>query len=481
MNSDFNPINPVPPTTPPNPEPQPASTPDSIADAVSPAPAPEPVQFQAQTPATTEVPMTSAPVETIAPTDAVPGAIAAPAPAKKSKKGLLIGIIVFLLVLIGGGAAAFFLIIAPKLDPENNLANMVSEMVASPKASMSLTTIGTLDDDGTKLELSLNMKGDSLANRFAIDGTAKYNGEPFSEGLVVGFSGFFVNGAVYIKVNGITDVLSGFQISDGADNESTNMFMELLGSIAELVDDQYIKISMDDLEAFEDMLPIDDSTMCMLDAASKMEYNQITVAEARAIYDANKPLQIVKTLDSVDGLTPFQIDITTPEAVQKYLTEISKATGSDISALQACNPDINFDLFDIFENLFPQEEDDKVEITVVAFVKADLFNPYLDRIEMTDKDSIAKSTIRVNDVSSINITAPSDFVTLTELTDNITETVLETLWDLGIAAAEKEKGEPLTAEEIAEYRAMFDSQYGEMDFMQLAMMLIMIAAFSGMM
>ena len=481
MNSDFNPINPVPPTTPPNPEPQPASTPDSIADAVSPAPAPEPVQFQAQTPATTEVPMTSAPVETIAPTDAVPGAIAAPAPAKKSKKGLLIGIIVFLLVLIGGGAAAFFLIIAPKLDPENNLANMVSEMVASPKMSVSLSSINVLDDEDTTVTVDLNIKGDMQSNKLAIDGTAKYKGEPFPDGLNIGFNVYSIDEDAYIKVNGITSILGGFQVPEEVVDENTAMFLSLIESVVEVINDQYIKISMDDLELFEDAMPASDSMQCILDVASKAKFKGISVADARAIYDANKPLQIVKTLDSVDGLTPFQIDITTPEAVEKYLNAIAEqAYGLDMTALKACDADVSVNMLD---DIIPYdgEEADTTEFTVVAFVKVDLFNPGLDRIEITDNKNVTKNTVRIGDASNINITAPSDFVTFTELTDGITETILETLWDLGIAAAEKEKGEPLTTEEIAEYRAMFDAQFGDMDFMQLVMMLAMIAAFSGMM
>jgi len=469
MNSDFNPTNSVPPMTPPTPQPTPA-----------PAPAPMPP------PAPAEVPMAAAPAEAPAPVDTTPteaapaGAMPAPAPAKKSKKGLLIGIIVALVVLIGGGCAAFFLIIAPKLDPENNLANMVSEMVASPKADLSIKSVNKLEDDAT-LTLDLNIKSDMLTNKASISGTAKYDGEPFPEGLNIGFTGYAIDESVYVKINGIGDALSSFMVSEDVDDENTGMFLNILDSVVSLVEDQYIKISDEDLAPFEDMLPVDESMQCMIDVASKMSHKGITVAEARAIYDANKPFQIVKTLDSVDGLTPFQIDITTPEAVEKYMNEIAlKAYGLDIKALEACDADVSVDMFDDFVPYDTEDDSEEVTFTVIAFIKADIFNPSLDRIEVTDSENVTKTTIRINDASSLNITAPSGAVTLTELTDDITETLLEAIWDMGIAEAEKDKGSPLTAEEIADYRKMFDAQYGDMDFAQLITMLFFIAAYSMM-
>lgn len=389
------------------------STPESV-------PAPEPVL----TPAIEQSPVEqSTPMKTTAPTPLSDK----PKPAKGNKKGLIIGLIIGGALLFLCVAATLIMYLVTANQPATMLKSAVGKLVSSNHLTIDINTTPATDDE-SGAGFNLRVLADATSQQSSIAGTINL---PHEDGdLTIKLDAFVNNETAFIKLDGISELLAT------ADDEGTEALIGMFGPILDSIDGEWIEIS------FEELLELseDDSMQCVadvLDSASDQNFSQ---SDANKIYAENIPFTIVSQLDTVDGLTPFEISTTAD--VTDYLSAlITASTGINLQELADCsdsNTDVDADIEEVSE------------AKTVFYIGGGIFDRTLERSVIT-ADSGTVTTIDINYDPIPTLSAPTSAKTIEELMLDIQEALLDVIIDQYIAS-----GQELTDAQIEAIREQYN-------------------------
>ena len=398
-----------------------------------PAPAPA-------APAPAPAPVPTAPVAPPAPEAAAPADPFKPSKPAGSKKGLIIGIIVAVALLLVAAIVTAIVLITSANKPENMLKSAVSNLVTTKQIALDIeATTGKDSDTDGKVTAKIIADGEQQA--VSVDAKIA-----IEDAFTLGLGAFINNENVFFKVNGIGDALDMV-------GEEAGEIVDMLGPVLEAIDDQWIKISADDLQAAETE-EVDEATQCVIDALGSIKDNKISSNDATKIYSDFVPFDIVERLETVDGLTPLQITANDPGAQQYIIALVKAATSVDIQKVVDCTGAKS----DVDDEVSEAEATAKV----VAYIGGGLFDRTLDRLVITSEDgSVVTINLSYENIPALK--APEGAKTI----EDIMESLQDVLFNMVVSQYEA-MGYSFTPEELEMLRGQMNmSEVNPLQFFNL--------------
>lgn len=292
-------------STPPAPEP---------ASTVDPAPVPEDISASIAS----EIEDTA----NVAPTQPAPVIASAP---KKSKKPLIIGIIIaaVLVILAGASALAYTLYETPQKVITDAFINMVSaktmtyDGTVTVKSSESTAVITLTGKQATTIG-SLNVKIALTA------GGKTYN--LTGDGLIND------KGDLFVKLSNLGDLTTLAKSSLGASNNKT------IDALSKEIDGTWIKIASSDLKSYSDTVATQES--CITNTLDKFQSDSSATKEISDLYSKHQFIVVDKELGIKDGNIGYQLK--EDDAAATAFTDGLKST-KIYSALVACDSSFTLD------------------------------------------------------------------------------------------------------------------------------------------
>lgn len=200
--------------------------------------------------ASTEEPEQETPKEEV---EAAPAAEPSviPVQKKKSKKGLIIFLIIFAILLIGGGVG-FAIWMSIHESPEVALKDALSDFWSSENVQLNGDIVTASADTETTFTVDAIKAGAKISGSGVLK--ADYNGQE----VKLNFSAAYVDkGAAYIKFEGLKDFAKDFDFDSifsalSGTNESamdfSSLISSIIGGLAERVDGNWYKIEANDVK-----------------------------------------------------------------------------------------------------------------------------------------------------------------------------------------------------------------------------------------
>lgn len=340
------------------------------------------------------------------------------APAKK-RKGLVLAIIaVVLAVLVGGGVLAYNFWYQ---NPEK----VVTDGMINALRAKTITYTGSVVVTGdTKMKLELEGANSAAAAKLNAKLTFAIEDKDY---VLEAYALFDQKGDLYVKAKNLNALAGVYQ--EALPPES----VELVDTLVAKINDQWIKISADDLAMYSE--DASEKQKCTSDAIKKYQDDKEAIAEVSNAYAKNKFFIIDKELGSKDGSLGYSIK-GDREKAKAFLGDIKNT--KIYKSLHECDPSITIDEEKDSEEV---SGEDKQEARVELWVER--WSHTITKLSATSKE---KDTNNQLDIlfqpkfdQKVEIAAPDTSITLKQLQADIEELLMS-----GMTMEEE-----LTAEEAA--------------------------------
>lgn len=382
---------------------------------------------QEQEPSTLPVNDGSAPVETQAAPipdfatqadaiDAMPSPYVQTAkPAKRSKRGLLIGIAAGLLLLGGGGVAAYNYWY-------QNPQKVITDAVINMFKAESFTLDGTFAMEGdfgddvpfSKMIVAVDSKStktEGLMNaKLTLESEDKTN--EFSGSAVVDDE---YN--VYFKVNDVQEIVDELLEDYGDGTELPPAATRFI----EKIDGQWIRLGREDLDEYDDELAKEQE--CFSDVYKKYENDNSAQQQIAEAYRNNQFIVIEEKLGSKDGNLGYLID----GDGAKFKDFVKAIEQIDLfKDLVKCDDSFEFDADDID---FSSDDDSDVEGRLELWISRFGHELRQTKITASDDEFAIEMIINTRFNEVIEVETPEKFITVKELIEDIEDMYAEIVQD----------------------------------------------------
>jgi hypothetical protein len=244
-------------------------------------------------------------------------------PQPKSKRGLVIGLIVAGVVLFGAIAAAVVFFIVSS-SPSNVLSSAVNRLLTAPQTNLTLDAVSS--DSDSSLHFSLS--ADSSTQVTAIDGTISLADDDLQGDLSL--KAYLEPDNYYFQVDGFSSLVKS--ASDTISSEDGVLVDAVLQPVAEHLDGKWVQATPGDFKE----LFADSDNQCLTDLLrGSAQTTPLTDADAARIWKEHPPLAIEQVSVPEDGLIPYTVTATDDSAA--YLEALVQATTRlDFQSLTSC-------------------------------------------------------------------------------------------------------------------------------------------------
>lgn len=330
---------------------------------------------------------------------------------KKSKKGLVIGLIAAgALVLMGGGSAAAYTFWYS--NPDKVIADAMVNTI-NAKTSIYAGTI-KVDNDDMKVSVDITSKQADVKNDLSAKLSVTMGEKTYSASGNAIVDG---TGDVYFKVNVeslVSDAKSyiGSVTTDANFNKSVS---KAIDDFAAKVNDKWIKITSSDLAGFDKSYS--KSKDCINETVKKYKDDKAAIAEITNLYGKQPFVVADKELGQKGGSLGYQIK--TDETKFKAFTTGLKDT-QIYKSINSC--DSSYSVDDLSKSMTSEaasSDKAKVELWV------DAWSHYATKMTVAGESSGTKVSAEVLPKynQTVNISTPSSSITLTQLTKYYEELV----------------------------------------------------------
>lgn len=385
------------PTTPVAPEPAPVAPAPLAVDATpaEPAVATPPVVAPAPEPAS------------VFGTAATPLAVTPGGQGGKKKSLIIASVIIGVLVLLGGVSAAAYTLWYQK--PEK----VLTDALINAALAESVTYSGTMNLANSKTDSptaadgfkSMKLTVDGKSNRATGELNAKLS-------VVYGDKTYELSGAglvdkdvnLYVKVN---DVKKLFEQIATETNSSYAEYPSYITKVIEKIDNKWIRFAPEDLKQYD--TKYEETQKCVSETMKKLETDKDMSKEIVKVYQDNSFIVVKETLPATDGSLGYVIE----GDADKYVAFAKAANKTKLATeLQKCDKDIKLSE-EKSDVKAADGSDGRLEVWVSRF------DHQLTKVVLKgDSDGMA-GDITVEPVfnKKVDVTAPTDFVKSSELTE----------------------------------------------------------------
>jgi hypothetical protein len=325
---------------------------------------------------------------------------------KKGRFGLILGVIIAAaLVIMGGGT-----VLAYNLwyeNPQKIVADSIVNIITA-KSSIYTGNI-TIDSSSYKVTLNITAKQINTSGSFDANLSLNVSGADYS---VAGSALVDTSGNVYFKASKLDSVAGIAKI----ELSSIDPDGSIIDGLVAKINDKWIKISSDDLKQFSDTYAT--AKTCVNDTVTKFRDDKSAVAEITNLYQKNPFIIIDKNLGQKDGSYEFQIKGNTT-AANKFVNGLKDT--KIYKSLKSCDSTFSLDgIGDIADTDNSSSNNGTIDLWVDGWThqitKASLNSKSDDGSELT-------GTIVPKYNQTFVITAPSTYISLSDLKSYIDETI----------------------------------------------------------
>lgn len=352
----------------------------------------------------------------------------APQP-QKSKKGLIIGIVVASVAavgLIGGGVGAYVWYQNPDKVLDDAMANALLEKRGTYDTKLEITNTGSsagslvmnyqTTSDGEKMAISYDVDANIADTKAKLDGGMYYE----------------VGGSYYMKVNGINKILNDYMDAQGV---SRSQMPSSILDIIDKVDNKWISVSEADLK---DIIKDDDTLVklkqCTDKVATNLQKDLSYKQEIATLYQKNRFILIDKSLGSRDGAVGFELK--GDESKAKEFVKGLKDT-KVVKEYRDCLPSDQHSSFDeIFNDTSSKStsssaDDGKIEVWI------DQWSHKLRSAKVTSDSSGSKAIVEITakPFDASKLVKPNQDTTASELKKDIEDIQTEIYGNYGPSAS----------------------------------------------
>lgn len=354
-------------------------------------------------------------------------------PKKKKKTGLIVGIVLFLCLLIGGGVTAALLLLNGDKDP----VSLAMKKIMSGQAPANLVIDGTIDFKATNnngpisamhIDLNSQARTNSMINKSRAEVSLLLLND---ETLSFEFDEVYAaNGDLYFKVDGISNLINELSnlttvtdypknCEDGSDETNCieDLTVETPGllvfSVISVADGQWLKISVDELNAVSGYATNSDMS-CMINMIDSINTNSNSAAE---LYNKN----------------PFISSTTENITIDNRSNQVRKVVIDDEKFADFVNSIQNFEMTNKLYNCLGWENNVKITDEDVAEITNQFSDVYVEvdkdnnfsrlYIQNTDDTWTITIDLAFNYPADINVSEPNEYVTFEDLVQEIMTSV----------------------------------------------------------
>ena len=352
---------------------------------------------------------------------------------KKTKTGLIVGIIIGAVVLILGGLAIWFF--AFYNNPDKVAFDAVEKLITADNVTMNGGVVVLPTDDNPEFEsiiLNIESSSKSLPNSTTATllVTPSDDGENAEAIQIQLDTVYLADGIAYIKVSGLTDAAK----AAGLDQEDSTAFSSALFDIVEVVDDEWWQISVPNLLDEMELSAEEADGMSAIYTCAVDAMNSDASGEIASLYKANKFINVEPAKNPVDSAG----NAMTPASGYSYyqVSLGSEQLANFINALP--NTAVAFNFYDCYNaaveqyNIYePISAEDFSEVSADDFSLPDDLSIYLEisrfghslRSVITEQagedETVSGSIVFQYEAGTTN--EPEDYRPITDLFDEITE------------------------------------------------------------
>lgn len=378
-------------------------------------------------------------------------------PKKKKKTGLIVGIILFLCLLIGGGVTAALLLLNGDKDP----VSLAMKKIMSGQAPANLVIDGTIDFKATNnngpisamhIDLNSQAKTNSMINKSRAEVSLLLLND---ETLSFEFDEVYAaNGDLYFKVDGISNLINELSnlttvtdyptnCEDGSDEtnciedltvetpttecteedcaiedvyvyeDNLDQFGLLAFSVISVADGQWLKISVDELNAVSGYATNSDMS-CMVSMIDSINTNSNSAAE---LYNKN----------------PFISSTTENITIDNRFNQVRKVVIDDEKFADFVNSIQNSEMTNKLYNCLGWEDNVKITDEDVAEITNQFSDVYVEvdkdnnfsrlYIQNTDDTWTITIDLAFSYPADINVSEPNEYVTFEDVIQEIMTSV----------------------------------------------------------
>lgn len=380
------------PETPPVPQPTVPAPPAPIADSWA-----QPTETAVQpTPATNgDVSELAASATSVA---AVP-LLSAP---RKSKKGLIIGLIIGAALLVFGGAS----VLAYNVWYQNPQKVITDAIINAATAKTAIYTgVVTSDSDDYKIKIDVTARQASAVGSLAAKAT-----------LTVGTKEYKLDGSalidkagdLYFKVENLDSIATEYKnLLQGSDPA----VLARVDTLVKKIDGTWIKISSDDLKSFSDSYAT--AKTCINDTVTKFKDDKAAIKEVSTLYKKHQFIAVDESLGTKDGSLGYMIkaDKTQTKAFAEGLKDTTI-----YKSLNKCDSSYTIDTSDFDSTLATDSSNTtKVEVWVSRW------SHQMTKLSLSDTTDGTKLAATIAPVygQPVTVETPASSTTLAKLQSDI--------------------------------------------------------------
>lgn len=328
--------------------------------------------------------------ESVAPVAATPGL------AKKSKKPLILGLVIGGIVLLLGGSAAAYQFWYQNPD------KVVTDAIMKAITAKTVSYTGSLDTTGEAAKLNVAFDGSSAGAAMTAHAKAT---------ITFGATNVVVDGSVltaddgnlYFKVGNAKDLAaSALPMLGGGSSAETD-------ALVKKIDNRWIKIS-----AKKDEVTPTQSAQCFSATLQKITSDTTMKSELTDLYAKQRFIKVKQSLAEKDGSLGYKLDV--DQAKLKAFTSGVKTTKL-YDELRKCDKDFKLDEGDIAET-----SDSDIATDVEVWVNKWSHELTQVKVAGQSKDDASKGTLTLKPTFNrpVSVKAPSDALPIEELQEDVT-------------------------------------------------------------
>lgn len=337
---------------------------------------------------------------------AAPGLIST-LPVKKSKKGLLIGLIAagVLIVALASSAAAYTFI-------HNNPDKAVADALEKFFTAKSMEVQGTMDvtsKSGTSTsKITVNFNGAKDATGQAVGDqtvTVASGGKDMTLKIHTANS----KDSVYVKLE---DVKKLIENAFSADSSTAASLEQYYGKLIDKVDNKWVVIKYSELDALTNGSVKGSQVTCVMDQMDKLQNDATTQKELRKAYDDNRFLKVESKGSDTDG--NHYVLTTDAEKAKTY----GKAL-KDTAFFKAVDDCLNGQMTKSVES--PNKTTNTTEETPVVELWVDGWSHNPNKMAISFKNKTSESKIEFKSKFNTNpkLSLPSGQTTINDIKDEL--------------------------------------------------------------
>lgn len=354
------------------------------------------------------------PVDSVA-TGSQPAAHSQPeAPRKKPKKPLIVAIVaVGMVVLLGGGAAAYSLWYQnPQRVVTDAIANMLEQRNIVSNGTVNIKNISDANQSVDKITLAFDSRSTGRSGQFDAKLTVHSQDDEYTiDANAIADSDM----NIYFKVKGVEAIAEQYM---GVSDELPAAVMQII----EKIEDSWIRVSTEDLD---DGGQLTEAQKCTTDVIEKHRDNDATRRQIADTYRANQFIVIKDQLGSKDGNLGYVMGGDN-EKLESFLEQLKDT--DFYKELKECDDSFEVDTDDV-DVFADSDSSGSVEVWISRF------DHELKQIKavFTDDDEVeVSSVVNFEYDEAVTIEAPSEYIGIKELIEEITDAFIEQMQNTNI-------------------------------------------------